>query len=444
MSQQDASFQNRLGAVPLSIDEVAAGYPGYEFQYNAGQGEDRDIELVDGPMSFNRGVHPGPGLFSPPRGTLHLPPDMQPTACESPRIPLGDATNPFPSVSELLASARPPIPAPWAPSDTNIPAAPSATLFAELPKDPSHVAKLVTNKPKGKENGKEKKGKGKEKKVDGKMVFSGVDLIAVCRIVIDVNPFLASHGQKGAAWQEVADKLLADGFRHTVINRVAKPTTYTWGGALGIHGFPCLFRFRVYDCKGITGQTIHQKAEALVGWKKNPTGKHKHLGGIIGEGTSTSISIGALLERLETNYDEAKDKSDEAKAKLKKKNDEDREGAEAIRRASMGTLRKRAHRPEKDAEDDTDIEPAADKTTASSSTSLESLDADNTDRKSKRRRIMEPRPSSDDALIALISAENTRRAEYDARMINTLEALVTNTNEQKSELASILREALLK
>jgi hypothetical protein len=42
------------------------------------------------------------------------------------------------------------------------------------------------------------------------------------------------------------------------------------------------------------------------------------MGNIIGQGTSSGIIIGALLERLETQYDDAKDQSDDAKAKIKK------------------------------------------------------------------------------------------------------------------------------
>jgi hypothetical protein len=50
---------------------------------------------------------------------------------------------------------------------------------------------------------------------------------------------------------------------------------------------------------------------------EDPNGKNKNLAKVIGEGTSASIIIGALLEHMETQYDESKDKSDDAKAKLK-------------------------------------------------------------------------------------------------------------------------------
>jgi hypothetical protein len=50
---------------------------------------------------------------------------------------------------------------------------------------------------------------------------------------------------------------------------------------------------------------------------EDPNGKNKNLAKAIGEGTSASIIIGALLERMETQFDESKDKSDDAKVKLK-------------------------------------------------------------------------------------------------------------------------------
>ncbi|KAJ6631093.1 hypothetical protein B0H10DRAFT_2183575 [Mycena sp. CBHHK59/15] len=92
---------------------------------------------------------------------------------------------------------------------------------------------------------------------------------------LDMNPFLAPHGQKGPAWQQVCDDLIKQNFCH----------------------------------KTISAASLQHKVEALVSYKKDPNGKHKNLSNIIREGTSASITIGVLLERLETQYDASKDKT---------------------------------------------------------------------------------------------------------------------------------------
>ncbi|KAF7334804.1 hypothetical protein MSAN_02367000 [Mycena sanguinolenta] len=284
--------------------------------------------------------------------------------------------------------------------------------------------------------------------------YTGDDLIAIARVVVDVNPFIAAYGQKGAAWQQICDKLTENGFRH----------------------------------KSINAATVQHKAEALISYKKDPNGKNKNLSKVIGEGTSAAITIAALLECIETQYDESKDKSDEAKAKLKAKQDADREGGEAIRQASMQTLRKRMRSPSPDTDDDdddddepTDTEqPAAPSTTAtgtarspdvtaatgtarspdatstptastqaaSSSSSLETIDSDVEDnakankKKSKRRRTMDRRTSSGghEAIAALLKEENTRRAAHDDRMATTFETFVKDAREQKEQMTSFLKD----
>jgi hypothetical protein len=201
---------------------------------------------------------------------------------------------------------------------------------------------------------------------------------------------------------------------------------------------------------------------------------------------------------METQHDESKDKSDEAKAKLKsvrtphpfyltftyffylQKQDADREGGEAIRRASMQTLRKRARSPStsSDEGDYTDTEqPTADVPTApsgppratdsevtvpiaptteptttaiSASSSLETLDSDaegnikaNEKKKSKRRRTMDRRTSStagSDQLVSLLREENARRAAHDAQMAVSFSTFVKDAREQKSEVTSLLRD----
>ncbi|KAJ6493878.1 hypothetical protein DFH09DRAFT_1104342 [Mycena vulgaris] len=258
----------------------------------------------------------------------------------------------------------------------------------------------------------------------GKPGFSGEDLIMIARVVVDKDPFLAPHGQKGAAWQEVVDILTELKFRHA----------------------------------SISAASIQHKAEALVSYKKDPTGKYKNLTNVIREGTSASITIGALLERLETQFDAAKDKTDDAKAKLQKKNDEDREGGESIRRASMQTLRKRARSPNSDTESDTDRETAATPTPATptpaarapaASSSLESINSEDDNdsnakkSKSKRRRRMDRRSGSApdaEGFLAMMDAENKRRSMHDERVAKSLEMFVSDSRQQKMEFTSLLKE----
>ncbi|KAJ7442125.1 hypothetical protein FB451DRAFT_114546 [Mycena latifolia] len=271
-----------------------------------------------------------------------------------------------------------------------------------------------------------KRGRSKKEKENGeqdtaskgKPTFTGEDLITIGRVVIDLNPWLAPHGQKAHVWQEAVNVLTQRGFRHATISAAS----------------------------------VQHKAEALVAYKKDPTGKHKNLNNIIGEGTSASITIGALLERLETQFDAAKDKSDDAKAKLRKKNDEDREGGESIRQASMKTLRKRARSPDSDDAAATDREEAPTPTptarAAAASSSLETIDSDddntsNAKKGCKRRRRTERRSGSAseaEGFLTLMKAENTRRARHDERVASALDTFVSDSREQKKEFTSLLKE----
>ncbi|KAJ7740415.1 hypothetical protein B0H14DRAFT_2638084 [Mycena olivaceomarginata] len=232
----------------------------------------------------------------------------------------------------------------------------------------------------------------------------------IAHAVIDANPWLAPHGQKGQIWQQIVDTLSAQNFRH----------------------------------KTISAASMQHKAEALVSYKKDPDGKHKNLSNVIGEGTSASIIIGALLECLEMQFDAAKDKSDDTKAKLKKKNDEDREGGESIRQASMRTHCKHARSPASDNNSNTtnrETSTLSTRTTAADS-SLETINSDddnttNDKKASKRRRGMHCSASDADGLLALIKAENAR---HDTRVAQSLETFVSDSREQKKEFTSLLKE----
>ncbi|KAF9074871.1 hypothetical protein BDP27DRAFT_1359116 [Rhodocollybia butyracea] len=145
----------------------------------------------------------------------------------------------------------------------------------------------------------------------GERRFSGADLVETARQAVETNPFLAPHGQKGKVWQELTDRL------------VANPA------------------FRL---KNIESSSIRSKVMGLVAYKKNPastTREVRAIANILDKNESYKITIAALLERLETQNDDAEHKSEEQKAALKQKQDEDNEGGAMIREASMRTFVKK-------------------------------------------------------------------------------------------------------
>ncbi|KAJ7812192.1 hypothetical protein B0H14DRAFT_3753377 [Mycena olivaceomarginata] len=245
-----------------------------------------------------------------------------------------------------------------------------------------------------------------------KAKFTAEHLILLCRIVIDLQPWLAPYKLKGATWQLVVKMMIERGFPHP----------------------------------SITPATMQNKAEALVAFKKDPS-KNVKLANLIGEGTSAGITIGALLERLETQYDQAKDKSDEAKEQIKKKNDENRQGGDAIRDASMKTLRsrRRANAVSDDEGEITDTEPTATPSRATAaSSSIEVLNSDDDaaakTNKSKRRRRNESYDK--DGLLSLMKAENERRAKHDEHIAQTFNKFVDKSVQQKDEYITLLKSLI--
>ncbi|KAK7057100.1 hypothetical protein R3P38DRAFT_3168611 [Favolaschia claudopus] len=246
---------------------------------------------------------------------------------------------------------------------------------------------------------------GKGKKGGKRVRFDASDLIHITRVVVDLQPYLARHNEKSKTWALVVSTLLEQDFPH----------------------------------KDISAGTIHDKADALVAFKKEPA-KNPQIANVIGEDTSASIVIAALLERLETQYDQAKNKSDSAKAKIKKKNDEDRKGGESIRNNSMKTLRSRPRTSTADPDDDsTDDEtstvPAR---SLSGSSTIEILDSDDESnaRPSKRR------CSEAEKTRRLMRTENERREKHDTRVLKMFDTYLETSTKQKAETNEILRAFL--
>ncbi|KAJ7082157.1 hypothetical protein C8R43DRAFT_1142829 [Mycena crocata] len=272
-----------------------------------------------------------------------------------------------------------------------------------------------------KENAREQGGSQKEGTTRIKSTFTGQDIIAITRATVDRDPFSAPHGHKAQAWQDIIDALLAQNFPHTTI----------------------------------THNSIQHKVETLVAYKKDPSGKHRNLSHIIGEGTSTSITMGALLGRLEDQFDASKDKSEEKKAQGKKKRDENDEGGNTIHLASMKTMGKhqRSPSPGSDMEsDNTEDTTPTSRTAAVAGSSLDTINSDDDNEanarksKSKRRRKMARRSTSSgaDGLLALMKEENARRAKHDTRVADSLSIFVSDSREQKQEFTSILKQLVAK
>ncbi|KAJ7691355.1 hypothetical protein B0H17DRAFT_1133872 [Mycena rosella] len=460
-SHTDNPWDRLMTMPPPSLAELASDFEGYSFD-TSGWGEDQEIEVTSLPPHMEAQVAaatralaapPAPALpcldlssFSTPKrqqSTLDIsritPALNLPNLNSFPPFPVIDADQQnasLPYVPDVLRASQ--VAAASGRYASDVAANRSFGGFVGNV-EASERPPTIVEKPQRK-RGRSKKDKENEETGASKG-YTGEELITLARVVIDADPFMRPHGQKGGAWQEITETLRQRNFRPT----------------------------------SISAASVQHKVEALVAYKKDPAGKHKNLANVIGEGTAASITIGALLERLETQFDAAKDKSDDAKVKIKKKNDEDREGGEAIRQASMRTLRKRARSPDSSDSDVTDAEllgfsvlralccfepaaaPAACAATASPARTAAAspivVEDDETDDdkdkdsskkpKSKRRRRLDRRSgSSTDAngLLALMNKENARRAEHDARVAKSLETFVSDSRQQKMEFTSLLKE----
>ncbi|KAJ7032634.1 hypothetical protein C8F04DRAFT_1261713 [Mycena alexandri] len=252
----------------------------------------------------------------------------------------------------------------------------------------------------------------------GKRVkYTGPRLIVLARAVVNKQPFLAAHKTKGATW-----------------NRVVKRMRESWE----------------FSGAKLSMAAVQQKAEKLVKFKKNPTAKaNKKLANIIGTGTSSGLIIGALLEQ---QHDNAKDKSDEAKEKIKQKNNEDRDGGEAIREASMNTMRKRRREPTPNSDDEGSTTDTAVATTLTStsratapSSSIETIDSDAEDKPRKcKRRCQNPLSDAEGRLVKIIERQDERRQRHEEKVEAMFDRFVDNNERQKNEYMSLLKDFIAK
>ncbi|KAJ7780380.1 hypothetical protein B0H14DRAFT_3507610 [Mycena olivaceomarginata] len=411
---------------------LARDFEGYSFD-TSGFGEDLEVEITQLPSERAKDTNTDAINDTPSSPSPRPPPPSDPLPTHSSTCP------PYPP--KLLRSP----PRLSYATSTHSPLSPGSDIAFQYPPARSDDFRIAADRKRGVINDKTcraigNSGANKENPAaaddasskPGKSRYNGDDLIGFARACVDVNPWLAAHGKKALAWEETLDVASKqNGFRHA----------------------------------NMSASTLQHKCEAMIGFKKDPKGKNKNLAKVIGVGTSAAITIAALLERMETQYDEAKDKSDDVKAVIKKKNDTDREGGEAIRQTSLcGMRRKRSLTPESDDSDAT--EPEADEKatnisdtapdtdgdagtsattpkTISASPSVEIVDGTKDKKPTKRRRLHERRSaSSRDALIDLFREENQRRAEHDNRVATSLDTFVKDSRDQKAEFTSLLRDLI--
>ncbi|KAF8986978.1 hypothetical protein BDQ17DRAFT_1435910 [Cyathus striatus] len=162
------------------------------------------------------------------------------------------------------------------------------------------------------------------------------------------EPFMAPYGKKNAAWVEVNEYLVKNGFPR------------------------------------ISSELLRQKVEGLVGYHKNPKSldsKAKLIAGIL-SGTSDNITIAALLDRIVKQWDDSQQLSEDKKVELKKKHDDDRLGGEALWQASLSGLYKK-HKYneifEDTATDTNSVSSPSASGTISTESSLTSIDDDDDD-----------------------------------------------------------------
>ncbi|KAF8987944.1 hypothetical protein BDQ17DRAFT_1334790 [Cyathus striatus] len=136
---------------------------------------------------------------------------------------------------------------------------------------------------------------------DVRLKLNSSHLISIVHAVMEKEPFLAPYGKKNAAWLEL-NKYLVE------------------------HGFP-----------KTSSDLLRRKAGGLVGYYKNPKSldsKVKSIAAII-SGSSDNVTIAAILDHISKQWDDSLQLSEDKKAEMRKKHDDDCLGGEALWQASL-------------------------------------------------------------------------------------------------------------
>ncbi|KAJ6611233.1 hypothetical protein B0H10DRAFT_1953194 [Mycena sp. CBHHK59/15] len=401
---KEQEFNAHLGFPPLPSSQM----PTYGF------GDDAEYFYdYQGPQSTPTNL---PILRTDP-SHLTYPPPSQPSADFAARR-LAEMNKLYAELPERAASSSPF--GPLREMAMNLPCGPIPSFHADSTTDDTRklIGQSTAKLPTGSKSKRRSAGQEvvvAEPKAPARPVFAGPDLVQLARAVAHKQPFLSAHGEVSTAWKDVNKYLKSKGFQHEV--------KYT---------------------------TLQKKAQALIAFKKDPKCEDakpvaSHITG------DTAIIIAAALEQMEKQWDDAKDKSDDVKLKIKKKTEDDRFAGEEIRSASMrGRGQKRAATRSPSPSSDTDtVSPTAPNTAAMGRLSaLSSIELDDTvsndKKKSKRRRVMDRRtdtPVSASAdLVRILEKDSAQRQEHQKAVEATMKAFTDDAKESRAAIAGFLEK----
>ncbi|KAJ4480526.1 hypothetical protein C8J55DRAFT_560473 [Lentinula edodes] len=239
----------------------------------------------------------------------------------------------------------------------------------------------------------------------GARIWTAKDLIELAKICVEYKPFLQPYGKKGKVWDKIFYALSERGFRLSKV--------------------PAL--------------SLRHKAESLVGYWKNPSDNNSSVKAIakILDNSMDKITIAALMDSVEAQWDEAKNKSDKAKADIQKKQDEDNEGGEAIRMASMQAFR--SHKRDAKPLDDEDTDTDTDNNSGSRKSGTKRKFSDSNVTKShKRQRSSVRRTSNNTKILDFLESDAEERRSHQDKVVMLMERGQKLTQEHEKEVASIL------
>ncbi|GAW03885.1 hypothetical protein LENED_005639 [Lentinula edodes] len=227
-----------------------------------------------------------------------------------------------------------------------------------------------------------------DKKV-GARIWNAKDLIELAKICVEYKPFLQPYGKKGKVWDHIFYALSERGFHLSKV--------------------PAL--------------SLHHKAESLVGYWKNPGDSNSNI---------KAIAV-ALMDSVEAQWDEAKNKSDKAKADIQKKQDEDNKGREAIHMASMQAFHSHKHNAKPLDNEDTDNNSACRK-----SGTKQKFSDSNVTKSHKHQRLSLCQTSNNPKILDFLESDTEERRSHQDKVVMLMEQGQKLTQEHEKEVASIL------
>ncbi|KAJ3884583.1 hypothetical protein GG344DRAFT_71226 [Lentinula edodes] len=239
----------------------------------------------------------------------------------------------------------------------------------------------------------------------GARIWTAKDLIELAKICAEYKPFLQPYGKKGKVWDKIFYALSERGF--------------------------CLSK--------VPALSLRHKAKSLVGYWKNPSDNNLSIKAIakILDNSMDKITIAALMDSVEVQWDEAKNKLDKAKADIQKKQDEDNEGGEAIHMASMQAFRshKRDAKPLDD--EDTDTDTGNNSGSRKSGTNQKFSDS-NVTKSHKHQRSSVRRTLNNTKILDFLESNAEERRSHQDKVVMLMERGQKLTQEHEKEVGSIL------